>query len=97
MSKTERIMDFCYKNPILRFLWSLLPPRCTYPGCEKEHMRWTESKFIMMDGPYAGAWTYCCRDCEHKIRQKLFDNGYKTVHLEDGTTDYIPPLKTERP
>ena len=90
----DAIIDYCYKNPIIRKIWSLFPPRCEHPECEKLNMRWTETKLEVLEGPNKGAWAWCCHTCWNKVRNAAFNHGFQVVHNEDGSTEYHPPSDT---
>jgi hypothetical protein len=91
--------SWCFKNKIIRFFWSFLPPRCDHDECEKRHYRWTEHRLVISgrNGEFIQDF-HVCHSCLHKVRQQCYNMGARREDLPDGDFRFwLPNSESEHP
>ena len=93
------MFNFLIQFPLTRWLWSLLPSRCSHPGCEDLYLRWTEHRVEALNRKREVLyWDYICDACVHKMRQEAFKNNWSTTRLDESRLLFRhPDLESEGP
>lgn len=87
------IKKFLATNLITKFLWSIFPSACTFPGCEGLMLRWTEMTITTgFKDTNEVVRTKICHECMSTLRKEAFKAGL-AQSTEDGYIIFRDPDK----